>query len=140
MLSGAIFGVARGLLVVLRERLDEDVRQRTGLHLAETAVEVAVQLPVPHGLAACAAFEASREITGVEAGLQTVGRIRTGASADAVSEQVAHRDVELTPLHRYAWGRVRKDAVILGFAAVDARELRRGVQELASVLEKTRRR
>jgi GntR family transcriptional regulator/MocR family aminotransferase len=80
------------------------------------------------------------EITGVEAGLQTVGRIRTGASADAVSEQVAHRDVELTPLHRYAWGRVRKDAVILGFAAVDARELRRGVQELASVLEKTRRR
>jgi GntR family transcriptional regulator/MocR family aminotransferase len=80
------------------------------------------------------------EITGVEAGLQTVGRIRTGASADTVSEQVAHRDVELTPLHRYAWGRVRKDAVILGFAAVDARELRRGVQELASVLEKTRRR
>jgi len=80
------------------------------------------------------------EISGVEAGLQTVGRIRTGACADDISQQLVQRDVELTPLRRYAWGRVPKDAVILGFAAVDARELRRGVEELARVLEKSRRR
>jgi GntR family transcriptional regulator/MocR family aminotransferase len=80
------------------------------------------------------------EISAVEAGLQTVGWIRTGADAGRVGRLAAARNVEIVPLQRYAWGQSRKDAVILGFAAVDERELRRGVEELARVLEKTRRR
>jgi DNA-binding transcriptional MocR family regulator len=34
----------------------------------------------------------------------------------------------------YASGRSRREGLILGFAAVDPRELRRGVEELARVL------
>jgi DNA-binding transcriptional MocR family regulator len=38
-------------------------------------------------------------------------------------------------LSRYAYGRARRDGIVLGFAAVDARELRRGVEQLARVLQ-----
>jgi len=78
-------------------------------------------------------------ISGVEAGLQTVGWIRTGADAEEISERLAGRNVELTPLRHYAWGKAAGNTVILGFAAADARELRRGVQELARELEKSRK-
>jgi len=79
------------------------------------------------------------EISTVEAGLQTVGRVRTGADVERIAELASQRNVEVMPLRRYAWGRVARNAVILGFAAVDARELRRGVEELARTLERTRR-
>ena len=71
------------------------------------------------------------EISGVEAGLQTVGWLRRGLSAENVAELAAARDVEVVPLGRYASGRPRREGLILGFAAVDPKELRRGVDELA---------
>jgi GntR family transcriptional regulator / MocR family aminotransferase len=51
---------------------------------------------------------------------------------------VAKYDVEVVPLSRYAYGRARRDGIVLGFAAVDARELRRGVEQLARALEECR--
>jgi DNA-binding transcriptional MocR family regulator len=39
-------------------------------------------------------------------------------------------------LGRYAYGRARRDGIVLGFAAVDSRELRRGVEQLARALQK----
>lgn len=75
------------------------------------------------------------EISDVEAGLRTVGWLQRGISAERVAKAAAERDVEVVPLGRYAYGRSRPNGLVLGFAAVDGRELRRGVAELARVLE-----
>jgi hypothetical protein len=53
----------------------------------------------------------------------------------AAAKAAAARGVEVIPLSRYAGGRKLRERLHLGFAAVDARELRRGVRELAVVLE-----
>jgi GntR family transcriptional regulator/MocR family aminotransferase len=75
------------------------------------------------------------EISDVEAGLRTVGWLRRDISAERVAKAAAERDVEVVPIGRYAYGRSRPNGLVLGFAAVDSRELRRGVEELAKVLE-----
>jgi GntR family transcriptional regulator/MocR family aminotransferase len=73
------------------------------------------------------------EISNVEAGLQTVGWLRRGLRARQVAELAAGRQVEVVPLDVYASGRSRREGLILGFAAVDPPEVRRGVEELARV-------
>jgi len=77
------------------------------------------------------------EISNVEAGLQTVGWLRSGFSGEKIANRAAARDVEVVPLSRYASGRPRREGLILGFAAVDPKELRRGVDELAQILQKS---
>jgi DNA-binding transcriptional MocR family regulator len=47
---------------------------------------------------------------------------------------VAKRNVELRTLRQYSFGRAPANAVVLGFAAVEPKELRRGVEELAGIL------
>jgi GntR family transcriptional regulator / MocR family aminotransferase len=75
------------------------------------------------------------DISGVEAGLQTVGWLRGPMGTDEVATRAAQRNVEIVPLREYAWGRTQRGGIVLGFAAVDPRELRRGAEELARVLE-----
>lgn len=78
------------------------------------------------------------EISGVEAGLQTVGWLKRGLRAEKVADLAATRNVEVVPLSRYASGRSRREGLILGFAAVDPKELRRGIEELGKVLNASR--
>jgi GntR family transcriptional regulator/MocR family aminotransferase len=75
------------------------------------------------------------EISEIEAGLQTVGWLCQGIEAESATSAAAARDVEVFPLSRYSQGRVAREGLQLGFAAVDAREIRRGVQDLATALE-----
>jgi len=89
--------------------------------------------------------EASKTILGdrlelyhTEAGLRTVGWLQRGISAERVTRAAAERDVEVVPLGRYAYGKSRKNGLVLGFAAVGERELRRGIEELGRVLEASR--
>jgi GntR family transcriptional regulator / MocR family aminotransferase len=74
------------------------------------------------------------DISTVEAGLQTVGWLQGKITPVQAAADAALRDVEVVPISRYASGRTKKDGLVLGFAAVDPRELRRGVEELARVL------
>ncbi len=74
------------------------------------------------------------EISNVEAGLQTIGWLPKRARAQDVASAAAQKNVEVIPLQQYAFGRVRGNGIVLGFAAVEPRELRRGVEELAQVL------
>jgi len=76
------------------------------------------------------------EIPVVEAGLRTVGWLQGGILADQAARAAATYDVEVVPLERYAYGRAQRNGLMLGFAAVDARELRRGVEQLARALQK----
>ncbi|MGA9881717.1 MAG: PLP-dependent aminotransferase family protein, partial [Candidatus Sulfotelmatobacter sp.] len=75
------------------------------------------------------------EISGVEAGLQTAGWLCTGLGGESVAAAAANREVEVTPLSRYSRGRMAHEGLQLGFAAVNAKEIERGVRELAIALE-----
>jgi GntR family transcriptional regulator / MocR family aminotransferase len=77
------------------------------------------------------------DISTVEAGLQTLGWLRGHVSAERLAERAQRRDVEIVPLKQYAWSRTPRGGIVLGFAAVDPRELKRGVEELARLLEKS---
>jgi GntR family transcriptional regulator/MocR family aminotransferase len=78
------------------------------------------------------------EISEIEAGLQTVGWLCEGLDGESATRAAAARGVEVFPLSRYTRGRVVREGLQLGFAAVDAREIRRGVQDLAIALEENR--
>lgn len=79
------------------------------------------------------------EISSVEAGLQTVGWLCGEIDAESAAAAAAKRNVAVTPVDRYSQGRVAPKALQLGFGAVDAKEIRRGVRELASALEGERK-
>jgi GntR family transcriptional regulator / MocR family aminotransferase len=80
------------------------------------------------------------EIPDVEAGLQTVGWLARGIRAERAAEEAARHEVEVIPLSRYSSRpRSGRPGLLLGFAAVDTRELRRGVEQLARALEACRR-
>lgn len=74
------------------------------------------------------------EVSEVEAGLQTVGWLARGIGEDAAARAAAARDVDVTPLGEYTLGTPERAGLQLGFAAVDEREIRRGVEELARAL------
>jgi GntR family transcriptional regulator / MocR family aminotransferase len=75
------------------------------------------------------------EISGVEAGLQIAGWLHRGLNAESVATAAATRGVEVTALSRYRQGAAVPEGLQLGFAAVDSKEIRRGVRELTITLE-----
>jgi GntR family transcriptional regulator/MocR family aminotransferase len=75
------------------------------------------------------------EISGVEAGLQTIGWLCGKIKAASATKAAALRGVEVVPLSAYHHGRMAREGLQLGFAAVDAKEIRRGVSDLAIALE-----
>jgi GntR family transcriptional regulator/MocR family aminotransferase len=79
------------------------------------------------------------EISNVEAGLQTIGWLKSQLNAEAAAARAIEQDVEVIPLNRYAWGRTRNQGLVLGFAAVDPPEIKRGVDQLAVALDGLRR-
>jgi GntR family transcriptional regulator/MocR family aminotransferase len=79
------------------------------------------------------------EISGVEAGLQTVGWLQRGTNGESAAAAAAQRSVEVIPLSVYSHGNVASTGLQLGFAAVDSKEIRRGVQDLAIALEAARK-
>lgn len=74
------------------------------------------------------------DISNIEAGLQTVGWLPAGVNARKVADAAAKCDVELIPLSEYSLGPTRAEGLQIGFAAVEPREIRRGVRELEKVL------
>jgi GntR family transcriptional regulator/MocR family aminotransferase len=75
------------------------------------------------------------EISTVEAGLHTVGWLGAGIDEETATKAAARREVEVIPLSVHSRGRLERAGLQLGFAAVDADEIRRGVRELAAALE-----
>lgn len=74
------------------------------------------------------------EISPVEAGLQTAAWLRRGIGAEWAAVAAAKRNVDVTPLNRYSQGTLAREGLQLGFAALDVKEIRRGVRELARAL------
>jgi len=74
------------------------------------------------------------EISEIEAGLQTVGWLTGGITGVEAEQAAAERGVEVKSLSRYARDPLAREGLQLGFAAVDAQEIRRGVRELGVAL------
>lgn len=74
-------------------------------------------------------------ISDVEAGLQTAGWLRTGLEGPAMRAAAARRNVDVVPLSEYSHGGGIPEGLQLGFAAIDPREIRRGVRDLRIALE-----
>jgi GntR family transcriptional regulator/MocR family aminotransferase len=79
------------------------------------------------------------DISDVEAGLQTVGWLMRNINGASVAATANERAVEVIPVSRYCREPIGREGLVLGFAAVDAREIKRGVRELAAALERCRR-
>jgi GntR family transcriptional regulator / MocR family aminotransferase len=75
------------------------------------------------------------EISGVEAGLQTVGWLCGGVNAESAAAAAAKRNVDVIPVDRYSPGKVASGGLQLGFAALEVKEICRGVRDLAIALE-----
>ena len=73
-------------------------------------------------------------IPAMESGLRTVAWLRPDLNAEQVALSAEKLDVEVLPLSRYAWGKSKANGLVLGFAAVGTREIRRGVEQLAKAL------
>ncbi len=71
-----------------------------------------------------------------EAGMNTVGWLGKGLDAEAVAQAAAERNVEVIPINRFALEEQIPEGLLLGFGAVDAPELLRGVEDLAAAVER----
>jgi GntR family transcriptional regulator/MocR family aminotransferase len=67
------------------------------------------------------------DLCSIEAGLQTVGALREGIDAEEVAARAAERGIEVKP--------VDSRRLLLGFAAVEPAETRRGLRVLREVIE-----
>lgn len=74
------------------------------------------------------------DLSPIEAGLQTIGFLAGGISDVAAAESARARGVEVTALHRYYRSPMPRDGLILGFATIPPRDIRRGVVDLAHAL------
>ena len=85
------------------------------------------------------------EISKIEAGLQTTGWLAEGIAAESAAAAAAVRKVDVTPLGRYGQGRDISgrdisEGLQIGFAALEPKEIRRGIRKLAVTLEGERKR
>jgi GntR family transcriptional regulator/MocR family aminotransferase len=70
-----------------------------------------------------------------EAGVNTVGWLGNGVNAEAVAQAAVERRVEVIPINRFALKDQMPEGLLLGFGAVEDRELLRGVEDLAAAVE-----
>jgi len=74
------------------------------------------------------------ELSPVEAGMQTVGWLRTAQSADEIAALALEENVDVIPLSRYCYKRQVPPGFQIGFGAVDGKSIARGVQILAQMI------
>jgi GntR family transcriptional regulator / MocR family aminotransferase len=75
------------------------------------------------------------EIAGIQAGLYTAGFLRNGMTSREAETAAASRNVETMGLDRFMLKRTDIQGVVLGFAAFDENQIRRGLADLAAALE-----
>jgi GntR family transcriptional regulator/MocR family aminotransferase len=73
------------------------------------------------------------EVATIEAGLQTIGRLRVPLSAETVAQRAAQQDIDVVPLSRYCHTVSIPEALQIGFAAVHEKEIHLGVLKLANI-------
>ncbi|HKW32530.1 MAG TPA: PLP-dependent aminotransferase family protein [Candidatus Acidoferrum sp.] len=80
-------------------------------------------------------LEGLLELQPIQAGLNTAAFLRNGMTSQQAEAAALDRGIEAMALSRFALKRRDVDGLLLGFAAFDAREIRRGIVNLATALE-----
>jgi GntR family transcriptional regulator/MocR family aminotransferase len=75
------------------------------------------------------------EIPRIQAGLYTVGILRNGMSSRQAEMAAAARGIETMGIDRFTLKRTDVQGVLLGFAAFDENQIRRGLAHLAAALQ-----
>lgn len=75
------------------------------------------------------------QISDIEAGLQTVAWLPRGVDGKAVEQRARERGLAVNAVSAYARRPLERDGLQLGFAAVGPEEIKRGVEQLAMVLD-----
>ncbi len=78
------------------------------------------------------------DLSKIEAGLQTVGWLKQGLQAEAVSAEAAKRNVDVVPLSRYLNSFRMREGLQIGFAAVDEAAIEAGTKSLADAFRAAR--
>ena len=76
------------------------------------------------------------EIANIEAGLQTIGRLRPGFNAETVAERAAEQGIDVVPLSRYCHALSTPESLQIGFAAVHEKNILPSVLKLARIFER----
>jgi GntR family transcriptional regulator / MocR family aminotransferase len=74
------------------------------------------------------------ELSTVEAGMQTVGWLRTTQSPEEIATRAFEQNVDVIPLSRYCRRNPLPPGCQIGFAAVDGKSIARGVQILSQLI------
>lgn len=73
-------------------------------------------------------------LSDIEAGLQTIGWLKTGILAEDVACAAAKRNIDVVPLSKYCHTSHLEEGLQIGFAAVDEAAIAKGVLGLAEAL------
>lgn len=111
--------IDRGYFARHLRRMREIYAERLGILLDETRRQLAGIL----------------DVSRIEAGLQTIGWLSGGIEGKTAARAAWERGILVTPLDAYAREPLRREGLLLGFAAIPPQEIRRGVRILAAVLE-----
>jgi GntR family transcriptional regulator/MocR family aminotransferase len=74
-------------------------------------------------------------LSDIEAGLQTIGWLRTGVVAENAALAAARRKIDIVPLSRYCRTFRLKEGLQIGFAAVDEAAIAKGISGLAEAFQ-----
>jgi GntR family transcriptional regulator/MocR family aminotransferase len=74
-------------------------------------------------------------LSDIEAGLQTIGWLRTGVVAEDAALAAARRKIDIVPLSRYCRTFRLKEGLQIGFAAVDEAAIAKGISGLAEAFQ-----
>jgi GntR family transcriptional regulator/MocR family aminotransferase len=75
------------------------------------------------------------EVPAIEAGLQTVAWLPHGVDANIVQQRAREAGLAVNAVSAFARRPLERDGLQLGFAAIGTREIKRGVERLAHVME-----
>ena len=107
--------------------LARHIRRMRGLYAARLATLQDVAPRYLDGLLA---------ISPIQAGLATVGFLRSGITSSQAEAAATSHGIEALGLDRFVLRRFDTQGLLLGFAAFDERQIRRGIVTLAAALEK----
>lgn len=82
-------------------------------------------------------LKGAMEIGSVRAGLYTAGFLQNGMSSQDAERTLTRSGIETLGMHRFTLGGDDPRGVVLGFAAFDEKEIRRGVVRMARALERS---
>jgi DNA-binding transcriptional MocR family regulator len=79
-------------------------------------------------------LDGALELSAAESGMQTVAWLRTAQNPEEIAMLALEKNVDIIPLSRYCHSKQVAPGFQIGFAAVDAKSIARGVQIISRII------